>query len=124
MIGVILLYIWMANRKLANRKCMLFRIFLSKFYTNLTPFTKHILFLNLFVAKRRHPLVMVAKQDTFLALVQNTYPLYSGPCDLRPLYLTITCILIPDISETNLIFSIETSLYFKTTFNLRPYFAG
>ncbi len=49
---------------------------------------------------------------------------YSSPCDLRPLYLTIPCILRPDISGTTCIFSVSTSLYFKTTFNLRPYFAG
>ncbi len=48
---------------------------------------------------------------------------YSGPCDLRPLYFTIPCILRPDICGTTCIFSVLTSLYFKTTFNLRPYFA-
>ncbi len=31
---------------------------------------------------------------------------YSGPCDLRPLYLTIPCILRLDISGTACIFSI------------------
>ncbi len=31
---------------------------------------------------------------------------YSGPCDLRPLYLTIPCILRPDISDTMGIFSV------------------
>ncbi len=31
---------------------------------------------------------------------------YSGPCDLRPLYLTIPCILRPDISNTTCIFSV------------------
>ncbi len=32
--------------------------------------------------------------------------IYSGPCDLRPLYLTIPCILRPDISGTTCIFSV------------------
>ncbi len=31
---------------------------------------------------------------------------YSGPCDLRPLYFTIPCILRPDISDTTCIFSV------------------
>ncbi len=30
---------------------------------------------------------------------------YSGPCDLRPLYLTIPCILRLDIGDTTRIFS-------------------
>ncbi len=29
---------------------------------------------------------------------------YSGPCDLRPLYLTIPCILRPDISDTTCVY--------------------
>ena len=49
---------------------------------------------------------------------------YSGPCDLRPLHLTIPSILRPAISDTILIFSIQISLYFKTTSNLRPKFYG
>ncbi len=32
--------------------------------------------------------------------------MYSGPCDLRPLYLTIPCILRLDISDTTSIFSV------------------
>ncbi len=32
--------------------------------------------------------------------------MYSGPCDLTPLYLTIPCILRPDISDTTCIFSV------------------
>ena len=31
---------------------------------------------------------------------------YSGPCDLRPRYLTILCILRPDISDITCIFSV------------------
>ena len=31
---------------------------------------------------------------------------YSGPCDLRPLYLAIPCILRPDISDTTCTFSV------------------
>ncbi len=31
---------------------------------------------------------------------------YSGPCDLRLLYLTIPCILRQDISDTTCIFSV------------------
>ena len=47
--------------------------------------------------------------------------LYSGLCDLRPLY-SIPCILRPMQWHHLYIFSINI-LYFKTTFNLRPYFA-
>ena len=32
--------------------------------------------------------------------------IHSAPCDLRPLYLTIPCILRPDISDTTRIFSV------------------
>ncbi len=42
----------------------------------------------------------------------------------KTLYLTIPCILRPDISDITCIFSVWISLYFKITFNLRPYFAG
>ncbi len=31
---------------------------------------------------------------------------YSGPCDLRPLHLTIPSILRPAISDTSLVFSV------------------
>ncbi len=31
---------------------------------------------------------------------------HNGPCDLRPLYLTIPCILRLDISDTTCIFSV------------------
>ncbi len=34
-----------------------------------------------------------------------TFPLYSGPCDSIPLYLTIPCILRLDISDTTRIYS-------------------
>ncbi len=39
--------------------------------------------------------------------------IYSGPCDLRPLYLTIPCILRPDISNT-------TCIQYKYRSILRP----
>ena len=50
--------------------------------------------------------------------------LYSAPCDLRPLHLTITLILRPLISDTTLIFPVQISLHFKATSTLRPYFPG
>ncbi len=62
-------------------------------------------------------------QERHLVLFLFIY-IYSGPCDLRPLYLTIPCILRPNISDTTFIFPVYISLYFKTTFNLRPYCAG
>ncbi len=55
------------------------------------------------------------------------HTLYSGPCNLRPLHFTIPSILRPAISDTILLFSIQISLYFKTTSNLhdlRPKFYG
>ncbi len=58
-----------------------------------------------------------------IKIFPETVP-YIGPCDFRPLYLTIPCILRPDISGTTRIFSLQMSLYFKTTSNLRPNFAG
>ncbi len=38
--------------------------------------------------------------------MEKHYILYSGPWDLRPLYLTIPCILRPDLSDTTGIFSV------------------
>ncbi len=49
---------------------------------------------------------------------------YSGPCDLRPLHFTIPSILRSAISDNILMFSIQISLYFKTTSNLRPKYYG
>ncbi len=46
-----------------------------------------------------------------------------GPCDLRPLHLTIPFILRLLIIDTTLIFSVYPSIC-KTTSNLRPYFPG
>ena len=46
---------------------------------------------------------------------------HSGPCDLRPLHLTIPSILRPLISNITPIFSV--SLEIKTTSNLRIFLA-
>ncbi len=48
--------------------------------------------------------------------------MYIGPCHLGPFHLRILSILRPAISGTTLILSILISLYFKTTFDLRPCF--
>ena len=48
-------------------------------------------------------LVLVRLQQTILSI--NMLP-YSVPCNLRPLYLTIPCILRLDISDTTRIFSV------------------
>ncbi len=47
----------------------------------------------------------ILKTCLFFNLLQYNY-YYSGPCNLRPLYLTIPCILRPDISGTTSIFSV------------------
>ncbi len=39
-------------------------------------------------------------------LFLQSFRQYSGPYDLRPLYLTIPCIIRPDISDTTCIFSV------------------
>ena len=46
---------------------------------------------------------------------------YSGPCNLRIVYLTILSILRLATSHTTL-FAISISIYLKTTFDLRPLF--
>ncbi len=69
---------------------------------------------------------MVSQNNTDIKsrLVLSLKGQYSGPCDLRPLHFTVPSILKPAISDTILIFSIQISLYFKTTSNLRPKFHG
>ncbi len=50
--------------------------------------------------------------------------MYSDPCNLRPLHLTVPSIFRPAISDTIPIFSVQISFHFKTTSNLMPYFSG
>ena len=69
-------------------------------------------------------LILEMWRIVFFTKEQNAGSSYSGPCDLRPLHFTIPSILRPAISDTILIFSIQISLYFKTTSNLRPKFYG
>ncbi len=53
-----------------------------------------------------------------LAFTNIWKDIYSDSCNLRLFYLR------PDVSDTTCIFFSINIPYFKTTFNLRPYFAG
>ncbi len=54
------------------------------------------------------PWQITGTTDSFMMIMiaHKTYSGPHGPCDLRPLYLTIPCILRPDISDTISIFSV------------------